>query len=326
LLTGKDFGDAPEVLRGAQDDASVDFPALLFSPFTSEIRSIMPDLDDYMRVCEAAVRAGGQVVQDWAGRFVVRKKGPADLVTQADFASQEIVRKTVLTAFPDHCLLGEEAGDCPNFRLSENGTVPLNVPSAQAAGTATPQAPQSEYRWIVDPLDGTTNYVHGVPHYCVSLALERNGRLLVGAVYDPILDECFTAIEGGGARLNGRPIHTSGVSALSEALAAAGFPPTVSPDAPDLRLFLAMIPRCQGIRRTGSSTLNLCYLAAGRFDVYGSYSTRIWDVAAGVLIVREAGGQVTSPDGGEFSLEEAHFLAASTPELHAQLREIAPDA
>ena len=270
----------------------------------------MHDLDDYMRVCEAAVRAGGQVVQDWAGRFDVRKKGPADLVTQADFASQEVVRRTVLTAFPGHCLLGEEA----------EPTCAAGVSPAQAAETA---APQREYRWIVDPLDGTTNYVHGVPHYCVSLALERNGRLLVGAVYDPILDECFTAIEGRGARLNGQPIHASGVTALSESLAAVGFPPIVQPDAPDLRLFLELLPRCQAIRRTGSTALNLCYVAAGRFDLYGAYSARAWDVAAGVLLVREAGGRVTSPDGGEFSLEEARFLAAATPELHARLREIA---
>ena len=255
--------------------------------------------DDYLRVCESAVRAGGRVVQDWAGRFDVRKKGPADLVTQADLASQEIVRKTVLGAFPDHCLLGEET-----------------EPGQSAADRA-------EYRWIVDPLDGTTNYVHGVPHYCVSLALERNGRLLVGAVYDPVLDECFTAVDGRGARLNGQPIHASGVSTISEALAAVGLPPNVQPDAPDLRLFLEMLPRCQAIRRTGSSALNLCYLAAGRFDLYWSYSTHVWDVAAGVLIVREAGGCVTSPDGGEFSLEEASFLAAATPELHARLREVA---
>jgi len=286
----------------------------------------MHDFDDYMRVCEAAVRAGGQVVQDWAGRFDVRKKGPADLVTQADLASQEVVRKKVLASFPGHGLLGEEAeanykpGECPNFRVSEHGTVPFGTTLAGAVGTA---APQTEYRWIVDPLDGTTNYVHGVPHYCVSLALERHGRLLVGAVYDPVLDECFTAIDGRGAWLNGQPIRASGVSALSESLAAVGFAPNVQPDAPDLRLFLEMLPRCQAIRRTGSSALNLCYLAAGRFDLYWSYSTRIWDVAAGVLIVREAGGCVTSPDGGEFSLEEAHFLAAATPELHARLWEVA---
>jgi myo-inositol-1(or 4)-monophosphatase len=255
-------------------------------------------VDNFLQVCENAVRAGGRVVQDWAGRFDVRKKGPADLVTQADLASQEVVRKTVLGAFPDHCLLGEES-----------------EPDALKPGRA-------EYRWIVDPLDGTTNYVHGVPHYCVSLALERNGHLLVGAVHDPVLDECFTAVDGRGAWLNGQPIHASGVSAISEALAAVGFPYNVQLDAPDLRLFQKMLPRCQAIRRTGSSALNLCYLAAGRFDLYWSYSTHVWDVAAGVLIVREAGGVVTSPDGGEFVLDDASFLAAATPELHARLREV----
>jgi myo-inositol-1(or 4)-monophosphatase len=259
----------------------------------------MDHASNYLRVCEDAVRAGGQVIQKWIGRIEVREKGPADLVTQADFASQEAVRRIVLGAFPTHSLLGEE-----------------RQPGETAAARA-------EYRWIVDPLDGTTNYVHGVPHYCVSLALERNGELLVGAVYDPVLDECFTAAVGQGARLGGRPIHVSGVAKLSESLAAVGFPPNPPPDAPDLLLFLDMLRRCQAIRRTGSSALNLCYLAAGRFDVYWSYSTRIWDVAAGILILREADGCVTSPTGGAFSLEDACFLAAANPSLHAQLREVA---
>ena len=259
----------------------------------------MPTIEDYLRVCEDAVRTGGRVVQNWIGRTDVRKKGPADLVTQADFASQEAVRKTVLGAFPEHCLLGEE-----------------NLPDQQ-----TPD--RAEYRWIVDPLDGTTNFVHGVPHYCVSLALERNGELLVGAVFDPTRDECFAAAAGQGASLNGRPIHVSEVSDLSEALAAVGFPPDVQRDSPDLLLFLDMLYRCQAIRRTGSSALNLCYLAAGRFDLFWSYSTKVWDVAAGVLIVREAGGVVTSPGGGEFILDEARFLAATNEKLHAQLREAA---
>lgn len=259
----------------------------------------MNAINDYLRVCEEAVRTGGRVIQNWIGKFEVRKKGPADLVTQADFASQEAVRQLVLGAFPEHCLLGEE-----------------KTPDGAAAN-------RTEYRWIVDPLDGTTNFVHGVPHYCVSLALERNGDLLVGAVYDPVLDECFSAAAGQGARLNGQPIHTSEVSALSEALAAVGFPPNVQRSSPDLVLFLEMLGRCQAIRRTGSSALNLCYLAAGRYDVYWSYSTKIWDVAAGVLILREAGGRVTSPTGGDFCLEEANFLAAANGGLHARLLEIA---
>jgi myo-inositol-1(or 4)-monophosphatase len=259
----------------------------------------MSRIDEYLQVCEAAVRLGGRVVQDWVGRFEVRKKGPADLVTQADLASQEAVRQTVLGAFPDHSMLGEEKK-------------PDETPAERA-----------EYRWIVDPLDGTTNFVHGVPHYSVSLALERNGELLVGAVFDPVLDECFTASVGGGAYLNGRPIHTSDVSMLSEALAAVGFPPNVSRDSPDVAVFLEMLCRCQAIRRSGSSALNLCYLAAGRFDLYWSFSTNIWDVAAGVLILREAGGFITSPTGGDFCLEQARFLAAGSRPLYEQLREVA---
>jgi myo-inositol-1(or 4)-monophosphatase len=259
----------------------------------------MSAIDDYLRVCEEAVRAGAREIRKWDGRFEVRKKGPADLVTQADLASQEAVRRIVLGAFPEHCLLGEE-----------------KTPGQ-------PAADRTEYRWIVDPLDGTTNFVHGVPHYSVSLALERNGDLLVGAVYDPKLEECFTAAAGQGARLNGQPIHASQVSLVSEALAVVGFPPNVKRDSPDLLLFLEMVGRCQAIRRTGSSALNLCYMAAGRYDLYWSYSTNIWDVAAGVLILREAGGHITSPTGGDFSLEEAHFLAAANRGLHAQLREVA---
>jgi myo-inositol-1(or 4)-monophosphatase len=256
---------------------------------------LMSMTQEYLRICEEAVRLGGREIQSWVGRFKVREKGPADLVTQADLASQEAIRRLVLGAFPDHSLLGEE-----------------KVPDQ-------PAAPRAEYRWIVDPLDGTTNFVHGVPHYSVSLALERNGQLVVGAVYDPALDECFTAAAGQGAWLNGRAIHTSGASALSEALAVVGFPYSVRRDSPDVLLFLQLLGRCHGIRRTGSTALNLCYLAAGRFDVYWSYSTSIWDVAAGVLMLREAGGHITSPAGGEFSLEEAHFLAAANRELHAQL-------
>lgn len=235
---------------------------------------------------------------DWIDRFEVREKGPADLVTQADFASQEAIRKTILDAFPDHCLLGEEDPDTGNSR------------------------PRAEYRWIADPLDGTTNYVHRVPHYSVSLALERNGQLLTGAVYDPVRGECFTAAAGGGALLNGRPIRTSEVSDLSAALAAIGFPPAAGRDSPDVAVFLQALDKCQAMRRTGCSSLNLCYLAAGRFDAYWSFSTKIWDVAAGVLIVREAGGTVTAPDGGEFILDHAHFLAAANRPLHAQLRQL----
>ena len=261
-------------------------------------------MHEYLDTCEQAVRAGGSVIQDWVGRFEVQEKGPADLVTQADLASQQEIGRIVLGAFPDHCLLGEEA-DSPQIPPGSP------VPSGQA-----------EYRWIVDPLDGTTNYVHQVPHYCVSLGLQRNGEMLVGAVFDPVNDECYTASSGGGAYLNGKKIHTSQVSELSEALAAVGFPPKVTLGSPDLLVFLKAVERCQAIRRTGSAALNLCYLAAGRFDVFWSFSTKIWDVAAGALIVREAGGMLMAPEGGEFVLEEARFAAAANRPLHAELIEL----
>ena len=235
------------------------------------------------------------------GRVEVRKKGRADLVTEADLASQQVVAETILAAFPDHAVIGEED-----------------------TGDVVPRA--SEYRWYVDPLDGTTNYVHQVPHFCVSLALEHSGRLLVGAVYDPVTEDCYSAVAGEGARLNGEPIRTSGVSRLSEALGAVGFPAQVKPDSPDLVLFLEAVKHCQALRRTGSAALNRCYVASGRYDAYWCYSTKAWDVAAGVLLIREAGGTVTSPDGGPFLVETGQFLAAATGELHAELRALAAEA
>jgi len=258
-------------------------------------------MSDYLEVCEKAVRAAGAVLLDRMGRVEVREKARSDLVTEADFASQKVVRSMVLTAFPDHVVIGEE--DQPPV-----GGPPSGLPRKEP-----------ECRWLVDPLDGTTNYVHQVPHFCVSLALERSGRLLVGAVYDPVADECFSAAAGEGARLNGKQIRTSKVSSRSQALATVGFPAAVDADSPDLKLFLAALPECQALRRTGSAALNLCYLAAGRFDASWCYSTKSWDVAAGVLLIREAGGVVTAPNGGPFVLDDAHYLAAANCQLHAEL-------
>jgi myo-inositol-1(or 4)-monophosphatase len=254
------------------------------------------DLSDYRAVCEKAVRAAGRLLLEKQGRVQVREKGPSDLVTEADLASQEMVRQIVLGAFPEHCLLGEE--------------------------DSKPAAPRTEYRWIVDPLDGTTNYVHGIPFYSVSLALERSGELLVGAVYHPAADECFIAVLGQGAFLNGQRMHTSQVAELSHAVAATGFPPDVTKRSPDLLIFNEATPLCQSMRRTGSAAMNLAYVAAGRMDVFWSFSTKVWDVAAGGLLVREAGGVVTSPMGGKFALDSGQFLAAATPALHGQFKEL----
>ena len=266
----------------------------------------MESLLECMTVCEKATRVGGDVIQDWAGKFDVSKKGPADLVTQADLASQQAISRTIWEVFPSHCIIGEEDAGLPMY----------------------PNAPirHAEYRWIIDPLDGTINFVHGVPHYAVSLALERQGEVLVAAVLDPLQNECFTAVAGQGARLNGQPIHTSGVTSLLESLGAVGFPPGVGRDSPDLLVFLQAILHCQAIRRSGSTALNLAYLAAGRYDVFWSFSSKIWDVAAGILLLREAGGSICSPDGQIYRLDQRPFLAAANPTLLGKLYEIVTKA
>ena len=256
----------------------------------------MNAIPEFQKICEEAVHAAGEVLLERQGHVQVHEKGPADLVTEADFAAQETVRRIVLSAFPDHCLLGEEG----------------------------PRAvdPRTEYRWIVDPLDGTTNYVHGLPFFAVSLALEHNGELLVGAIYDPTSKECFTAAAGQGALLNGRPIRTSRVKDLKGAIAAVGLPAIVGRDSPDLLVFLESLSECQALRRIGSAALNMAYLAAGRIDLFWSFSTKIWDIAAGALLIREAGGLISSTEGGVFLLEEAHFLATANAPLHQQLVEV----
>ena len=250
----------------------------------------------YLEVCETAVRRAGRLLLDRRGHVTVRHKGRADLVTEADLAAQEVVRETILEAFPDHALLGEE-----------------DPPDRQDPGR------QGAFCWIVDPLDGTTNYVHGVPFFSVSLALEHRGELLAGAIYDPISEECFASERGGGAFLNGRPIRVSGVLTLADALVAAGFPAAVTGDAPDLRLFNEIVLVCQAVRRTGSASLNLAYVAAGRLDALWSYATKVWDVAAGRLLIQEAGGVVTAFNGKPPGSRDGQVLAAATPKLHEEL-------
>jgi myo-inositol-1(or 4)-monophosphatase len=262
-------------------------------------------MPDFLAICEQASRAGGSVLNDWVERFSVREKGPSDLVTEADFASQETVRKVLLSAFPDHDFLSEEE---PSKSASEQ----------VAAGKSGGQ----RYRWIVDPLDGTTNYVHGVPEFAVSIALEHAGEVLVGCVFNPVSGECFTAERGSGACLNGRRLAASRTTRLSHALVAASFPAQVEPGSRALTDFNRVVVACQAIRRTGSAALNLCYVAAGRFDAYWAHDTKIWDVAAGSLLIREAEGLITAFDGSPLRLNHPEFIAASTEELHRELRTI----
>jgi myo-inositol-1(or 4)-monophosphatase len=268
----------------------------------------MPDAPapDPLVVCEAAARAGGRVLQDWIGRFGVSNKGPRDLVTEADYAAQREVRRVVHEAFPDHGFVGEE---------SDTG-------AAQPA-SGTPGHSGSGTRWIVDPLDGTTNYVHGFPAYCVSIALATADCLEVGVVFDPVRGECFTARRGGGARLDGRPIRVPAVETLDEAIAAVSFPPQVAADSPAVADFLAVVTRAQSIRRTGSTALNLAYLACGRLHAFWARRIACWDVAAGLLIARESGATVEpfAAPGPDVPLDDPAFIATSTPRLMAGLRD-----
>lgn len=254
-------------------------------------------MPDFLAICEQAARAGGAALLDWADRFTVREKGPSDPVTDADFASQEAVRRVVLGAFPDHDFLSEE--EAPAARINR---------------------PEPHYRWIVDPLDGTTNYVHHIPEFAVSLALEKAGEVVAATVFNPVHDECYTAAKGRGAFLNGRPIHASGITELRRAVVAASFPPRVTADSHVVADFIRVIVASQSVRRTGSAALNLCYIAAGRFDAFWARDTLIWDVAAGWLIVCEAGGVMTAIDGSPFQLEHPPFIATATEPLHRELR------
>jgi len=265
---------------------------------------------DALRICEAAARAGGRVLLDWVGRFGVSKKGPRDLVTEADVASQREIRRILLGAFPDHGFIGEES-------------LPEHAADGQHGSQHAAGGPP--LRWMVDPLDGTSNYVHGFPAWCVSIALARGDEILVGTVYDPVRDECFTAQLGVGAWLNGKPIRVSGCVLLSDALVALSFPPHTTVDSVPVADFLAVVPHVHSARRTGSTALNLAWLSCGRLDAFWVRKIACWDVAAGLLIFREAGGSLSGFAGGPASLEwvsldQPSFVAACTPEVLADLR------
>src|SRR5260370_28071334 len=232
------------------------------------------DLSDYLgAACEAA-RRGAAVLEEWRSRFRVREKGRADLVTEADLGSQKAVFSYLHERFPGHAFLGEEE----------------NAPK----GRPGPGAPPT---WIVDPLDRTTNYVHDVPLYCVSIGLEVAGEMVVGVVLDPRQDELFAAAKGRGATLNSRPLRTSAAARIEEALLATGFPPDLNGQEKTLEWWRRLSLRAQSLRRTGSTALNLAWLAAGRYDGYWAFDNHAWDVARGVVLVREA-GRVVSKQGG----------------------------
>jgi len=214
----------------------------------------------------------------------VEYKGEADLVTIADRKSEALIRERIRSQWPSHDVLGEEEG------LRDTG---------------------SEYRWYVDPLDGTTNFAHGFPVFCVSMALQHRDQTVAGLCFDPTRDELFAAEAGKGAFLNQQPIQVSKIAALSESLVATGFPSHKRHKNPNIHFYHQITLRTHGVRRAGSAALDLCYVAAGRLDGFWEFNLNPWDTAAGVLIAQEAGGRVTNFEGGPFQLNSRETLASN---------------
>lgn len=246
------------------------------------------------RIAEEGARLAGRVLAErFQGERTIEYKGGygIDLVTDADRAAEEAVLGFIRQHYPGHSILAEESG-------ASRGSGP---------------------RWVVDPLDGTTNYAHRVPHFCVSVGVDGPDGVLAGAIYNPMLDELFSAARGEGATLNGRPLRASGTTELGQALLCTGFPYDVHqrPEGP-VGLLRRFIVRAQGMRRTGSAALDLAYVAAGRFDGFFEFGLKPWDIAAGSLLVQEAGGTMVRIDGAPFQVGVGDVLACA-PGLAEQL-------
>jgi myo-inositol-1(or 4)-monophosphatase len=235
-------------------------------------------------IAEIASEAGALLMQHFQQHVKVEYKGEADLVTIADRQSEALIRERIRERWPMHDILGEEEG------LRDTG---------------------SDYRWYVDPLDGTTNFAHGFPVFCVSMALEYKGERIAGVVHDPTRNETFAAEKGSGAFLNQRRIQVSKASKLSECLLATGFPSHKRHKNPNIFFYHQITLRTHGVRRAGSAALDLCCVACGRFDGFWEFNLNPWDTAAGVLIVEEAGGKVTDFRGGPFQLDSRETMASN---------------
>jgi myo-inositol-1(or 4)-monophosphatase len=254
-----------------------------------------PDPVFLATAAEIVLRAGDIQMSRRESGFRVDKKGTIDLVTEVDLECERMCRAVIAERFPGHDVLAEELSSGPTERA------------------------ESSHRWVFDPLDGTTNYAHGLPIFCASLALEIEGQAEAAAVYDPTRRELFTAERGEGAFLNGARLHVSAADTLIDSLLVTGFPYDVHQRSDDLvGLFAAFLGRARAVRRLGSAALDLCYIAAGRFDSFWEQHLKPWDVAAGALIVREAGGRVTGMDGARFDPAAAH-LVASNGRIHEDM-------
>lgn len=247
--------------------------------------------EDFLTPMQELAREAGALLMSFFGKVSIEYKGDVDLVTQADRSAEKMIVERIRKQWPDHDLIGEEG-------------------SRRETG--------SDYRWYIDPLDGTTNFAHGFPVFCVSMALEYKGERIAGVIFDPTRDEMFAAEKGSGAQLNGRPAHVSATPRLKESLVATGFPSHKRHKNPNINFYHQITLRSHGVRRAGSAALDLCYLSCGRFDAYWEFNLNPWDTAAGVLLVQEAGGKVTNFTGGPFNIDSREVLGSNTL-LHDEL-------
>ena len=249
---------------------------------------------EFAGVAEGIAREAGALLREFYARGVATEyKGDVDLVTEADRASEALIRERLGKAFPGHGIYGEEG---------------------------TRDQMESEFRWYVDPLDGTTNFAHGFPVFCVLLGLEHrakglaadeDGEMRAAVIYDPLRDECFVAERGKGAWLNGRRIHVSKTRTLQESLTGTGFPSHKRHSSPNVHFYQEFTLRSHGVRRAGSAGIDMAYVACGRLDGFWEFNLNPWDTSAGYLLVEEAGGKVTRMDGSKFRLESSEVLATN---------------
>ncbi len=252
------------------------------------------DLDQLSQIAQDAAKEAGVLLMKYSGKpaQVKTKASAADLVTEIDQASEEMIRKALDSHYPDFGFLGEEQGYVPS---------------------------DTDYRWIVDPLDGTMNFVHGIPFFSISIGLEYKGELIMGLVYDPALKEMFAAVKGGGTTLNGERIQVSHTPTLDLSILSTGFSSHFrTQDEPYLGWFVHFERKCHAVRRMGSTALYLAYVAAGRMDGFYEMDLKSWDIAGGIVLVNEAGGMITNLNGGPVDLEDGELIA-SNGHIHATL-------
>jgi myo-inositol-1(or 4)-monophosphatase len=244
---------------------------------------------------EAAREAGAILLAEFDRPVKISYKGEVDIVTQADKRSEQAIVTRLRTYFPKHAIVAEEGGG------SES---------------------ESPFRWHVDPLDGTTNFAHGYPCFAVSLGLEEAGELIAGVIYQPVSGELFTAIKGEGAYLNQKKIEVSRIEKLATSLLATGFPSVKRAQNPNIQYYWDFTLRSHGVRRDGSAAMDLAAVACGRFEGFWEFGLHTWDTAAGVLLVREAGGTVTRFDGRPYMLGDRELLASNS-KVHEEMKEVA---